>query len=165
MAPSGFTLFWAWLTALIGALSLGPSFAHVLEALPRLRTWSPELWRETTVFNAQFQYFLAVGAPLDVLAIIFPVVLALLLRQEGAAAWVAGIGAAFFALALVLWFMLVAPANAVLATWVPGPIPADFDTVQWRWETGHMAVASAKLFGFAFIAFALLLVGQSRQAG
>ena len=45
---------WAVLTATIAALSLGPSFAHVLESLPRLSQWSPELWRETTVFNSQF---------------------------------------------------------------------------------------------------------------
>jgi hypothetical protein len=163
MAPSGFLMFWAWLTAIIGALSLGPSFAHVLEAIPRLRIWSPELWREATVFNAQFQYFLFVGAPLDMLAIVFPAVLAFLLRRDTTAAMVVGAGAAFFALALILWFALVAPANAVLATWTLGPIPSDFDAVRWRWETGHMGVASAKLVGLAFLAYGLLLIGHSRQ--
>jgi hypothetical protein len=43
----------AVLAVTIAALSLGPSFAHVLESIPRLKQWSPELWRETTVFNAQ----------------------------------------------------------------------------------------------------------------
>jgi hypothetical protein len=47
----------------------------------------------------------------------------------------------------------------VLATWTPGPIPADFRAVQWRWETGHMAVAAAKLVGFVFAAFALIAIG------
>lgn len=155
-----FATFWAWLTALVAALSFGPSFAHVLEALPRLRLWSPELWRETTVFNAQFQYFLVVGAPLDVAAIILPIVLAFLVKANGSAFIAVAIGAAFYALALALWFLLVAPANAVLATWTPGPIPTDFAAVQWRWEAGHMAVASAKLVGFAALAFALLLMGR-----
>jgi hypothetical protein len=50
----GFMLFWAVLAVTIAALSLGPSSAHVLESIPRLKQWSPELWRETTVFNAQF---------------------------------------------------------------------------------------------------------------
>lgn len=157
---ANFAIFWAWLTALVAALSFGPSFAHVLEALPRLRLWSPELWRETTVFNAQFQYFLVVGAPLDVAAIILPIVLAFLVKANGSAFIAVAIGAAFYALALALWFLLVAPANAVLATWTPGPIPTDFAAVQWRWETGHMAVASAKLVGFASLAFALLLMGR-----
>src|SRR5262245_27275873 len=97
MAPSGFTQFWAWVTALIASLSLGPSFAHVLEALPRLKTWSPELWREATVFNGQFQLFLVIGAPLDILAIAASALLALLVRANGTAALVAGAGALFFA--------------------------------------------------------------------
>ena len=164
MQPSGLTLFWAWLTALVAALSFGPSFAHVLEALPRLTVWSPDLWREATVFNAQFQYFLIVGAPLDMLAIATPAALAFLLRQNGAAALVAGLGAGFFALALLLWFTLVYPANQVLATWTPGSIPADFDAVQLRWETGHMAVAAAKLIGLAFIFFSLILAGRGQPA-
>lgn len=165
MAPSGFVMFWAWLAALVAALSLGPSFAHVLEAIPRIGTWSPELWRETTVFNAQFQYFLVVGAPLDIAAIIFPTVLAIMLRGDTTTMMVTGAGAAFYTLALILWFTLVAPANAILATWAPGPIPADFDAVRWRWEIGHMAVASAKLVGFGILAWALLLISGPRAPG
>jgi hypothetical protein len=165
MEPSGFTLFWTWLTALIATLSFGPSFAHVLESLPRLKVWSPELWREATVFNGQFQLFLYIGAPLDMLAVAAPASLAFLVRANGAAALVAGAGAVFFAVALALWFLLVFPANQALATWTPGPIPADFDALRWRWETGHMVVASAKLIGLAFILLALMLIGRSVRTG
>jgi hypothetical protein len=165
MQPFAFTLFWAWLTGLVAALSFGPSFAHVLEAWPRLRIWSPELWREATVFNGQFVLFLYVGAPLDVLAIVLPALLAFLARQNGTAALAAGAGAAFYALALLLWFALVSPANHVLATWTPGQVPADFELVRWRWETGHMAVASAKLIGLAFVLLSLMLVARGRPAG
>ena len=54
----------------VAALSAAPSFAHALEAYPRLMIWPPELWREATVFNAQFLLFAAVGAPIDLLAIL-----------------------------------------------------------------------------------------------
>ncbi|TGU67784.1 DUF1772 domain-containing protein, partial [Mesorhizobium sp. M00.F.Ca.ET.186.01.1.1] len=53
----GYLFFWSVLTITIAALSLGPSFAHALESLSRLTRWSPALWREATVFNAQFQLF------------------------------------------------------------------------------------------------------------
>ena len=162
MHPSAFTLFWAWLTALVTTLSFGPSFAHVLEAWPRLRMWSPDLWREATVFSGQFVLFLYVGAPLDVLAIVFPAALALLARQNRTAGLAAGTGAAFYALALLLWFTMVSPANHVLATWTPGAIPNDFEAIRWRWETGHMAVASAKLFGLALVLLSLILVGREQ---
>jgi hypothetical protein len=60
---------WSFFAILVMALSLGPSFAHLLEAPPRLTAWPPELWREATVFHGQFAYFAIVGAPLDVGAI------------------------------------------------------------------------------------------------
>lgn len=164
MQPSGFVMFWGWLTGLVAALSFGPSFAHVLEALPRLKVWSPELWRETTVFNGQFSLFLYVGAPLDIAAIAFPAALAFLVRRNGSAALSAAAGAASYALALLLWFFLVSPANQALATWAPGPIPPDFEAVRWGWETGHMAVASAKLVGLALILLSLILAGRGRSA-
>jgi hypothetical protein len=149
----------AVVAVVIAALSLGPSFAHALEAPPRLRVWSPELWRETTVFNRQFALFLAVGAPLDIAAILAPAVLAFVVRDDQRSCLLFIACAGLYAVALALWFGLVAPANAVLATWTPGPIPADFRAVQWRWETGHMAVAAAKLVGFVFAALALIAIG------
>jgi hypothetical protein len=159
MAISGFVLFWSVLTALVGALSLGPSFTHVLEAPPRL-SWSPDLWRETTVFNAQFWLFAVVGAPLDLAAILCPGVLSFILRNDTPAFRFAVAATALYALALAAWFLLVNPANAALATWTPGPIPKDFEAVRLRWETGHMVVAAFKLAGFLSLIFALLSIGR-----
>ncbi|TIP64829.1 MAG: DUF1772 domain-containing protein, partial [Mesorhizobium sp.] len=82
MEIRGFLLFWSILAAAVAALSLGPSFAHVLESAPRLTKWSPSLWREATVFNAQFQLFAVIGASLDLAAIGCPVLLAWLLRDD-----------------------------------------------------------------------------------
>lgn len=143
-------------TLVVAALSLGPSFAHVLEAPPRLTTWSPELWREAMVFNGQFALFATIGAPLDIGVIIL----------TGFSAWLAGgarprfrfalAAALLFAAALAAWLSIVAPANAVLATWRPGPIPSDFAAIRGRWETGHMIVAALKLAGFAALGLSIL---------
>jgi hypothetical protein len=54
----------------LAALSLGPSYAHVLEALPRLTVWPAELWRDATVFHRQFEWYALIGAPVDIAAII-----------------------------------------------------------------------------------------------
>lgn len=80
---------------LLAALSLGPSFAHVLEAPPRLFVWAPELWREATVFNGQFVLFAKVGGPLDVTTILAACFLSYLLANERPAFWFALAGAAF----------------------------------------------------------------------
>ncbi|TPM09925.1 DUF1772 domain-containing protein [Mesorhizobium sp. B2-3-11] len=156
----GFLLFWSVLTATIAALSLGPSFAHVLESAPRLTRWSPALWREATVFNGQFLLFAIIGAPLDVAAVACPGLLAWLLREDRPAFWFALGAALLYALSLVLWFVLVKPANNVLATWVPGPIPDNFEAIRLRWETGHMAVTAAKAVGFVSLVVALLSIGH-----
>jgi len=160
MAFRGFAVFWSLLTVTVATLSLGPSFAHVLEAPPRL-AWAPDLWRETTVFNAQFWLFAAVGAPLDLAAILCPAVLSTLLRRERPAFYFAAVATLLYALSLAAWFILVNPANAELATWMPGPVPADFDAVRLRWETGHMAVAALKAAGFVTLAGALLSIRRA----
>jgi hypothetical protein len=151
---------WATLTVTVAALSLGPSFAHVLEAPPRLTVWSAELWRETTVFKGQFRLFAPVGAVLDVAAILCPAVLAWLLWNDRPASAYAWTAAVLYGAALATWFVWVRPANSMLATWQPGPIPADFDEIRLRWETGHMAVAAFKLGGFVAVSLSMLSAGR-----
>jgi hypothetical protein len=148
----------------LAALSLGPSFAHVLEAVPRLTVWPPELWRETTVFQRQFEWFALVGAPIDVAAIIVAFVLCYRLRRERSPFRFALTAALLLAGGLASWFAAVTPANAILATWKPGPIAADFEAVRTRWEIGHMLVAVLKLAGFAALATAVALPSQSAAA-
>jgi hypothetical protein len=150
-------LFIVNMTVLVlAALSLGPSFAHVLEAPPRLNTWSPELWREATVFNGQFQLFAWIGGPVDVAAILASALFVYLLAADRPALWFALAGACLLAGGLFAWVTLVAPANAVLATWQAGATPPDFDAVRWRWETGHMVVAALKALAFVAVCAATL---------
>ncbi|MBW8909610.1 MAG: DUF1772 domain-containing protein [Mesorhizobium sp.] len=161
MEMRGFLLLWSVLAATVAALSLGPSFAHVLESLPRLTKWSPALWREVTVFNAQFQLFAVIGAPLDIAAILCPALLAWMLRGESSAFWLVLAATLLYAVSLALWLGLVKPANDILATWAPGPIPDNFDAIRLRWETGHMAVTAAKALGFISLCLGLLTVRHS----
>ena len=155
------TLYVAKVVCLVlTALSLAPSYAHVLEALPRLTVWPPELWRDATVFHRQFEWYAWIGAPIDVVAIIAAFTLAFLVRGRRASFWLVVAGAACLATGLGVWFAIVAPANAVLATWQPGPIPADFDTIRTRWETGHMIVAALKFYGLI-----LLCAAVARRSG
>jgi hypothetical protein len=158
------TLFsWSLLTLLVASLSLGPSFAHVLESYPRLTMWSPELWREATVFNGQFMLFALVGAPLDLGAILAAAVLAFLLRRERPALRFALAGTILYAASLAAWFALVAPANGVLATWEPGPIPDNFEAIRSRWETGHMMVAALKFAGLASLLTSVLHIPRAER--
>lgn len=143
----------AFAALLLAALDLAPSLAHVLEAPPRLRVWSLELWRDA-MFHGQYALFGWLGAPLELGAIAAAGWLAWTLRRRTSArlATAAALG---FALALAAWFALVAPQNAILATWDAVALPPDAETVRWRWESGHMACAALKLASFTLLALAV----------
>lgn len=117
------------------------------------------------MFGGPFQMFATVGAPLDLGAIFITMVLAYATRRFRPAFWFALCGTLLFVGSLLTWFGVVSPANSVLATWQPGPIPADFDETRRQWELGHMAVAGLKLIGFIAIALAVLQPGQNAHAG
>ena len=110
---------WSFLALLAMALSFGPSFAHLLEAPPRLTVWSPELWPEATVLNGQFVYFAIVGAPLDIGSILLGAVVTVAIRHKRPAFWLAMAATTLYATSLATWFAIVAPMNAILAQWGP----------------------------------------------
>ena len=64
--------------------------------------------------------------------------------------------ALLFALALVLWWVLVYPVNVELAKWVNGPVPDDWTSYRARWEWGHAIIALTELSGFAALVAAVL---------
>lgn len=160
--PSRSAVVWSFFAILVMALSLGPSFAHLLEAPPRLTAWPPELWREATVFHGQFAYFAIVGAPLDVGAIVLGAIMTFVARRRRPAFRLAMAGTILFALSLATWVSMVAPMNAILAQWVPGTIPDDFAAVRDRWEAGHIAISAIKTAGLCCALAGGLSLGRSR---
>jgi hypothetical protein len=153
---------WSFLALLVMALSLGPSFAHLLEAPPRLTAWSPQLWREATVLNGQFLYFAIVGAPLDIGAILLGAVVTFVIRHKRPAVWLAMAATVLFATSLATWFAVVAPMNAILAQWGPGPIPDNFEAVRNQWETGHIVISAIKAVGLSCMIAGVLTIGTRR---
>ncbi|WP_011582984.1 MULTISPECIES: DUF1772 domain-containing protein [Chelativorans] len=161
LSRSGF--IFSLLTLTVMALSLGLSFAHLMEAPPRLLIWPPELWREATVFHAQFLLFGILGGPIDLSAILLGFVVTWLIgRGERRAFRLALSGSLLYLASLVIWLTVVAPANAELATWRLGPLPENFSAVRLRWETGHIIIACVKLLGFALLASATLLMRREK---
>ena len=149
-------LFGTRLAALIlAALSLGPSFAHVLERPPRL-AWPTELWMAATNFGGQYAWFGRIGAILDPATILVVALLAWLTRRRRPAFVAASAGFFLFSAALVCWALIVQPMNVIMAGWTPAAVPADFEVVRARWETGHVIVAALKLAGLVALGFAVI---------
>ena len=155
-------LFGTRLAALIlAALSLGPSFAHLLERPPRM-AWPPELWMATTVSGGQYAWFGRVGAILDPATILVLLLLAWLTRRRPAFV-AAAASFLLFGAALACWALVVQPMNVVMAGWTAGPIPADFEAVRARWEMGHAIVATLKLAGLVALAIAIVPGRRDRR--
>jgi hypothetical protein len=144
------------------ALSLGMSFAHLLQMPPRL-LWPPELWMATTNFGGQFILFGTVGAAID-LATLGGLAAFAIASRRNPRVRPATVAALAFGLALALWLAVVAPANAVMAGWQPGLVPDAFAAVRLRWEAGHAAIAIVKLAGFVALAIAVAIRQRERAA-
>ncbi len=141
-------------TLMLAALSLGLSFAHLMEAPPRLH-WSPELWMAATTFGGEYFLFGNIGAVIEIGGVGAALYLSRLSRSRPGGELALG-GALLLALALVCWLAVVFPANQAMAGWTPAYTPPDFDQIRARWETGHALMAGLKLTAFAALLISAL---------
>ena len=111
---------------LLAALTLGMGFCHLLQ-LPSRMGWDQYLWVGSTVQGGLYNLFGSIGAVIDVAAVIALALLAYFVREHARPGFRLAVAAALlFALALILWWVLVYPVNVELAKWVNGPVPSDW---------------------------------------
>ena len=145
-----------FVAVMLAALTLGLSFCHLMQ-LPSRLGWDQYLWVGSTVQGGLYAAFGSVGAVVFVVTVITLGLLAYFTREHGRPGFRFALSAALlFALALMLWWVLVYPANVELATWVNGPVPADWTDTRARWEWGHATIALVELIGFAALIGAVL---------
>ena len=153
-----------FVAVMLAALTLGLSFCHLMQ-LPSRMGWDQYLWVGSTVQGGLYATFGSVGAVIDVACVIVLALLAYFVREHGRPGFVlASIAALLFALGLVLWWVLVYPVNVELATWVNGPVPADWTDYRSRWEWSHAIIALVELLGFAALV-ASVLADTPRNSG
>lgn len=145
-----------WLASLVlMALSLGTSWSHVLQIRGKAG-WDGLMWR--TVMETLYRDYATLGAVAELGAILaaWALVVALWRRRQPGRRWaLAGallVSFAFFG----LWIGMIAPTNAVLATWTPATVPADW--TRWRdsWELWHAVIAAVKALAFMTLAMGAL---------
>jgi hypothetical protein len=134
---------------MLAALTLGLGFCHLMQ-LPSRMGWDQYLWVGSTVQGGLYAAFGTVGAVIFVATVIALLLLAYFVREHGGPGFTLALSATLlFALALVLWWLLVYPVNVELAKWVDGPVPADWTDYRSRWEGGHAIISLVELAGFA----------------
>jgi hypothetical protein len=134
---------------MLAALTLGLGFCHLMQ-LPSRLGWDQYLWVGSTVQGGLYASFGSVGAVIFVATVIALALLVYFTREHGRPGFALALSAAIlFAAAFALWWVLVYPANVELASWVNGPVPADWTETRARWEWGHATIALVELIGFA----------------
>ena len=146
-----------FVAVMLAALTLGLSFGHLMQ-LPSRLGWDQYLWVGSTVQGGLYAMVGSVGAVIFVATVIALALLAYFTREHRRPGFGLTLHAALlFALALVLWWVLVYPVNVELAKWVNGPVPADWTDYRARgWEWGHALIAAVELLGFAALIGAML---------
>jgi hypothetical protein len=148
------TLIWRTMAVVLSGLTMGLTFAHVLE-LPQRLQYDAELWTALTRPNALYRYFGIVGGPIEVAAVVGVVVVAATLRRRPAGR-LALVAAGLHIAALAAWVGIVAPANAEIGTWRVDRIPQDWATWRTRWEAGHAIGFALVMPGFCLLVLSLL---------
>jgi hypothetical protein len=140
------------------ALTLGLTFAHVLEVVGKLRLGARD-W--LTVQQNLYVAFGPIGGTCEVLAIAFTW-FTVFTRPRGSrearCSWIAAIAAS---VGLAVWAIVVAPMNSVLSAWTAETMRADWTLVRNRWELGH--AAQAVLYGIALVSLMLAWNHESRD--
>jgi hypothetical protein len=138
-----------FIAIMLAALTLGLGFCHLMQ-LPARMAWDQYLWVGSTVQGGLYAMFGSVGAIIFVGAVIALGLLTYFVHEHRRPGFQLALTAALlFALAMLLWWGLVYPANVQLASWVNGEVPPDWTDWRDRWEWGHAVIALVELAGFA----------------
>lgn len=141
---------------MLAALSFAVAVGHLMQ-LPARMGWDQYLWVGSTVQGGFYGLSGPLGTLLQAAALIGLIVLAAIERRHRAIGFaLTSMAALLYGAGLVLWWLLVYPANAELATWVNGPVPDNCTVWRARWEWGQAANGVAQLLGFAALVASLL---------
>lgn len=155
---------WRFVAIVLAALTLGLGFCPLMQ-LPSRLGWDQYLWVGSTVQGGLYAMFGSVGAVIFVATVIALGLNAYFTREHGRpGVRLALAAAALFAVALVLWWVLIYPVNVELAKWVNGPVPSDWTQYRARWEWGHAIIAGIELLGFAGLVGSVLADTPSRPS-
>lgn len=147
---------WRFITIVLTALLLGTTFAHVLE-LPSKMSYEASLYVTLNRPGGLYQGFGTIGSVVETTAILASVVLSFLVRKHRPAFGWTLLGTVCLAIALVIWFIFIAPVNAEIDTWTLNSIPADWTRWRNQWEYTHATRFVIHLIGFSALLISVLL--------
>ena len=139
------------------ALALVPAGAHLFElpnkiGLPQDRYFIVQsIYRGWALFGLVF-----------LSAVASTLVLAIMLRGQGAAFWLSALAFLCMASSLAIFFMWTYPANKATNNW--SIVPANWEVLRTQWEYSHAANAAMTFIAFCSVALSVTdLPGVTRS--
>jgi hypothetical protein len=143
-----------WLTLTLTALSMGVAFAHALQLLPKMQ-YAPALY--LTLFKSLYEYYGKIAGWFEVGAVLAAIALVYLVRDRRPAFLPTLIGTACLVAAHAAYWIWVAPANNLMASWPVESPPADWTRVRDQWEYTHLARFFLQLLALAALQLSVVL--------
>ena len=143
-----------FITLLLAALAMGMHLAHAFELFPKLQ-WAPELY--IAVQTSLYTVFGTIGPILEVGALIFSGILAFQLRQRRPAFQLTLVGFGVILLSLIIWGVVVMPANVHINEWAAtGIAPSDWERWRTQWQGAQATIFLFHLTGFSALLFSVI---------
>jgi len=148
------------LAIVLTALAMGMHLAHALELVPK-RRWDPELY--LAVQSSLYLLFGIIGPVLEVGAFVLVLLVVSKVWAHPSARVLPLVSAAAIALALLIWGVVVLPANAQLSSWHASHVtPLDWEHWRDQWQFGQAAIFLVHLVGFSALVRSSV-VGESQN--
>ncbi|HWB02039.1 MAG TPA: hypothetical protein VG796_03380 [Verrucomicrobiales bacterium] len=154
-------LLW-FITALLGALSMAPAFAHFLE-MPAKFSYDASLW--LTISHTLYTRFGAIGGYCEIGAVVSSILLVIALRRHPSAFRWALAGAMCFAAAHAIYWIFIAPVNVTVAASTSETLPSNWMDLRKQWEYTHTARAMLQITGLALFLISILTEVPSTENG
>jgi hypothetical protein len=138
---------------MLAALSMGMSFCHILQMVPRMR-YDVLFWKNT---KNMFELFgPSFGILMEGAAILFLVFLLILIRKRRDEFQWTVFGTLCMAAAYIAWWTLIYPVNIETVGWSKDSIPYNWFLYRAQWEYTHAVRAVFQILGFSCILISVL---------
>jgi hypothetical protein len=144
-----------FVTAFLGALSMGMHLAHALELGPKL-AWPAELYIQ--VQTSLYVMFGTIGPIFEVGTLIMASILALMLRGRRPAFQLTLVEVGAVVASLIVWLVWVMAANTHINAWAASGVVPD-DWARWRdqWQIAQTATFFLHIIGLSALWWSFLL--------